>query len=184
MPLNPAAFSLLKINLPQQPRQQGENKHKYRAGKFWLEHPGKANAPTSVCSSFRAKPPFFINWGPGEFTLQSIGPSLRGQAGCRREMRSQEVLTPPRTSSASFSKKCNSIMTLGDTEGLFVTGKRAHDVTGERQEGSQRLQKSTRWPVLHLLVSRQGWVQAGLQHPSTVCCLHLAPAFAALGRVG
>lgn len=72
MPLNPAAFSLPKINLPQQPRQQGENKHKYRAGKFWLEHPGKANAPTSVCSSFRAKPPFSLS---GVLASLLCGPS-------------------------------------------------------------------------------------------------------------
>lgn len=40
---------------------------------------------------------------------------------------------------ASFSKKCNSIMTLGDIKGLFVTMTNAHDVAGRKQQESQRL---------------------------------------------
>lgn len=56
---------------------------------------------------------------------------------------------------ASFSKKCNSIATLGDIERLFVIGKNARDVTGRRQGESQRLQKSTRQPVSCSPASRQ-----------------------------
>ena len=66
-----------------------------------------------------------------------------------------ERLDPTQDLTASFSKKCNSIATLGDIEGLFVIGKNARDVTGRRQEESQRLQKSTRQPVPWSPVSRQ-----------------------------
>lgn len=89
---------------------------------------------------------------------------------------------PTQDLSASFSKKCNSITTLGDIERLFVTGKHAHDVTGRRQEESQRLQKSTRWPVLRSLVSRQGRAQAGLQHPPLrAACARLLPSLLSCG---
>lgn len=57
--------------------------------------------------------------------------------------------------SASFSKECKRITTLGDIEGIFVIKESACDATGRRQEERQELQRSTRWPVPHSPVSRQ-----------------------------
>lgn len=70
-------------------------------------------------------------------------------------MQSQKGPTPPRTLLLLSARSVTASATLGDIKGLFVTGRSARDVTGRRQEESQRLQKSTRQPVPCSPVSRQ-----------------------------
>lgn len=105
MPPNPAAFSLLEINLSLQPKQHSKHKTNtnIETGKFGCSNflPGAGWSilakqmlllefvPVFLCS------PYFIKQGPGEFVSPPIGAALRGQAGCQREMWSQNGLTPP-----------------------------------------------------------------------------------------
>lgn len=86
---------------------------------------------------------------------------------------------PTQDVSASFSKKCKRVVTLGDIEGLFVIRK-MHVMS---LAGGKRRAKGCRKTRDRQSCARRR-EQAGLQCPSIIAACTRAPAFAALMRLG